>query len=229
MVVQPGKDAVLPGLTHIGANDRHAADAFLDATRQVGQTGLDVERAFHELAAHRSDYQKHEGIRRDRQQGQDRVHGQHGRHGVHVIQRGVQDVNDTQAEQQTHRGYVVDQARHQVADGLALVIAQRQGLQMRKQLVTQLMLDIPPHVEDQKARKGTDNPLEQGNPDNQQHRRRNLTDRPAVLDPFDRLLEQPRDGHGQGRRHHQTGDATHIPIAVLINIAPQTLHAFRSA
>ena len=100
---------------------------------------------------------------------------------------------------------------------------------MGKQLVAELVLDIPPHVEDQKARKRANHPLEQGNPDNQQNRRRNLVNRPAMLDAFDRLLEQPRDGHGQGRRRHQTGDATHIPIAVLINIAPQTLHAFRSA
>ena len=100
---------------------------------------------------------------------------------------------------------------------------------MGKQLVAELVLDIPPDVEDQKARKRADKPLEQGNPDNQQHRRHDLVDRPTMLDPLDRLLEQPRDGHRQGRRRHQTGDATHIPIPVLINIAPQTLHAFRSA
>ena len=136
-----------------------AADAFLDATRQVGETGLDVERSLHELAAHRSDQQKHEGIGSHRQQGQDRVHGQHGRHGIHVIQGGIQDVNDAQAEQQTHRGHVIDQARHEVANGLALVIAQGEGLQMGKQLVAELVLDITPNVEDEKARKGADNTL----------------------------------------------------------------------
>ena len=227
--VEAGEHAVLPLGPHVGADDVHAADGFLHAARQVGQPGLHRQRAFHQPAAHAFDEQEQQRIRGQGQQGQDGIDRQHVGHAVHVVQRGIEDVDDPQAEQQAHRGHVVDQPRHEVADGPALIVAQRQGLQVGEQFVTQPIFDVAAGVEDQEPRKAAHDALHDGDADDEQQGARDLAGRAPVLDAVHRLLEQQRDPHRQRRGDDQTRDAARIPIPILIDVAPQPSHASRAS
>ncbi|MFN8642208.1 MAG: hypothetical protein U0802_11310 [Candidatus Binatia bacterium] len=100
-----------------------------------------------------------------------RVEGEHDRDAVGVVHGGVDQVERLDAEQHAHGGHVVDQARHQVAGVLALVIRHWQALQMGEEIGAQIALDVAPDVEHQRARERARDRLRDRDGDDRRRRR----------------------------------------------------------
>jgi hypothetical protein len=82
---------------------------------------------------------------------QPHVQRQHDCDAVAVIQRGVDEVQHARAQEHAHGRHVVDQAGHQVPRLLLLIVGDRQPLQVGKQVVAQIILDVTANIEDQRA------------------------------------------------------------------------------
>src|SRR5439155_375125 len=111
--------------------------------------------------------QERRGVDGERRQRQTHVVGEHECQAIDVRDRGVDEVQDARPEQHAHRRHVVHQPRHQVARVPLLIEGERQPLQVREEVVAEVVLDVAADVEDDEAREGPHQALEDGDRDDQ--------------------------------------------------------------
>src|SRR5581483_7392189 len=112
----------------------------------------------------------------------------------------------------------------QIADRLALIIAEREFLQMGKEIVTQLVFDIAPDVEDQKPRERSHNTLHTRHADNRKYVEQYVTKWMLLLNCFDSPFEKQRNRHRQSCGSNQAENAARITSAVASDVTPQAVH-----
>jgi hypothetical protein len=126
---------------------------------------------------------------------------------VHVVDGRVDEVQDARAEQHADGGHVVHEARHQVARLALLVEGERQRLQVREQVVPQVVLDVAADVEDDEARvRPGDRPHERDQDDQAESIARARA-AAASSRSRSRCAVEPRQAHRERRR----GDEAAIP------------------
>ena len=91
---------------------------------------------------------------------------------------------------------------------------------MREEIVAQVVLDVAPDVEDQRARERAHHGLHERNHDDQRRVDSNLPPSPAVADGVDGPLQQVGHHHGQRRSDQQAGAADRVAPTVALQVSP---------
>ena len=124
---------------------------FLSEGRHRRELFLGPDRRLHHrahVAAH-----QHQDDRERKQRGyrQGGVHPHHDGERVGQIQRRIEKGQDARPQQHAHGADVVDQARHEVAGSLVLVVSLVQLEKVVEEVTSQVVLYIASGVEDQDA------------------------------------------------------------------------------
>ena len=215
ILVEPDKLTGLVRFLVIGFHDVHPAEIFLDMITQLGHLLLNPERGGENLPAkipHRPDQ---EGIGKDGRQSHPHIHRKHQNDGVKIVEGGIDEIQDPWTQEHAHRRYVINDTGHQVSGPLRLIIGDRQLLQMGKEIVPQVVFDVPAGVENKRTRKGANNPLSRRRRDNEQGIEGNVPNGPPLFDDPHALAYPPWDPHDQGRSPEETKGAEEVtpPVA----------------
>src|SRR5262249_17774542 len=118
----------------------------------------------------------------------------------------------------------VDDARHQITGPLRLIKRQRQFFQMSEYIVAQIVFDVAPGVENERAREGPDKSLRHRGADNQQRVERHILKRAAALDDPDRFANPTGAPHNQRRRAQKAQPAEKISSPVTPDVLGDAPH-----
>ena len=205
LVVEPAELRLARGLQRVVLDDRDPRQVLLDRRRHHAQLFLDGAAGAVHLAREqpRAAQQCRIGEQREQRQPRRQMHQQPDGRGVD--QRRIAEVEEPRPEHRPHRPEVIGQPRHHVAGRMPAIEPRIEAQQMTEEIAAQPVLDVPPGVEDEDARPGTDERLGDGEHGDQ----RCVADHQGVQPAgragaspkrVDRPLDQPGDRQGEGVR-----------------------------
>ena len=147
------------------------------------------------------------------------------------------NVTHAHPDHHAHRGQVVDQARHQVADFVLVVEVGAEMGQMDEQVVAQIVLDVAARVENRQARKPSRGAANERRAAQHQHdsierllrgkaelRQRSEGLRVMRLHGGDGGAAQIGDRHAAGGRDQRAQHSESVPAPIAADVEEQSFH-----
>jgi hypothetical protein len=221
LVVHRGEALELRLLLRVGAHHAGARQVLLHEGGHVGQLCLHALEPVVDAAAEVAHQQRNQHERQQREQQQAGADAHHQRDRAHEGGDGGGRVHDAGAEHHPHRGQVAHGAAHQIADPVALEVAQVEARQVREQVRAQRVLDLAAEADQDGAHPVTEEALDRHQTD--QHRRvqRELRAGDGHHQVVDGQAQDPGRGHGQRGGGQQARGSAQQRAAVAREIGTQ--------
>ena len=176
----------------VGADDPHARQRLLHHRRHFRQLRLDGFEATVDRAPEVAHRERDERQRHQRNQRQPRVDRQHQHDGDHEHEDGVRGVHHRGTDHHADGVQVVGRARHEVAGAPRLVEAEREPLELREEIIADVVLDPARRADEDPAHEEQERAAHDRDPEDQQRIEGELLPRDAGVQVVDRVLQHPR-------------------------------------
>ncbi len=194
----------------IGPHHAHARQRLLGNRAQVRQLLLNLLEAAMDGVAEVLDRDRDERQRQQRDQRQLHVDRQHQRDGDDEEDAGAGGIHHRRADHHADGVEIVGCARHQVAGAMRLVVAERQPLQMREEVVAEVVFELTRGANQQAPGQIAEHAADDGGGERGRAIEQQLARGDAGGEVVDRVLQNPGAGEldrgGDQRAEQPEGD-----------------------
>ena len=199
LLVRDAEALDLERLLPVRAHHTDARQRFLRDRADVRQLLLNAIEAAMNRGTEVADRQRHERQRHQRDCRQPGIDGEHQHDRDDERQPGRGGVHHRRPDEHADGAQIVRGARHQVAGPIALEVVGVEPLQMREEVVAQVVLEAARRADDDAAHEKAEDAADRGQREQRGRVPHGLVDRDAGGEVVDGVLEHPRAGQRDGR------------------------------